>query len=63
MVRKSILSRCGKSSAAVEEVVEKARCEEGVDRILVVYEGDDARVYVEKEKRPRKASAPTSGNR
>jgi hypothetical protein len=49
MIRKSICSRLRTSATpAVDEVVEKARAEAGVERILVVYEPNSARVYVEK---------------
>lgn len=49
MVRKSVVPRNPGTAQAIEDVVEKARCEEGVERILIVYEGQAARVYVEKE--------------
>jgi hypothetical protein len=60
MLRKTVHARGAKSPDSVDAAVRKARAEAGVELILVVYEDQAARVYVEKDRTPRKV-APREG--
>jgi hypothetical protein len=55
MTVRTIHARGAKGSSQVEQLVQQARTQAGVERILVVYEAQAAHIYVEGEapSRPR----------
>lgn len=57
MVLKTIHAKGPKGSSNIEGLVEKARTQAGVERILVVYEADTAHIYVEGEPSAHKKPA------
>lgn len=56
VVHKNVQSRRAKGSE-IESLVNEARTQAGVERILVVYEESSAQIYVEGEK-PRRTRPP-----
>lgn len=52
MTVRAIRARGTTGSEAIEQVVQKARAKAGVDRILVVYGEQSARIYVEDDSTP-----------
>lgn len=60
MVRKTIHARGSRGSAQLDQLVDKVRTQDGVERILVVYEQESAHIYVEGPARQKSPHARAS---